>query len=254
MDKKFHIIIVEDDQNLASELQRYLIAEHFTTSIAHNEIELNAALSEHTPDLMLLDINLPDVNGIDLCQRLGKQFTFPIIMLTGSTEDMDKILALSLGAANYLTKPIAPLVLLAYIKTALLIPSKAQSYEGEQESIPLTVTHNLLTFGNFSLNLSLHTLTETQQGNIPISPAEFRILKTFAEHSQRVLSRDQLLELIGDRSESFDRSIDTLISRIRKKIESDPRKPQIIKTLRNSGYLFDISVSKLKSSSSHENA
>jgi two-component system OmpR family response regulator len=188
---------------------------------------------------------LKDINGLDLCRRLRKKLSTPIIILSGSSADADKVLALTLGANNYLTKPISPRVLLSFIEATFNPPSVAKGeVEEKEESIESVFTS--LHFSTFSLNLAQHTLTNEAGDILPITPSEFSLLRVFAEHPNRVLSREQLLDFTGG-SEIYERTIYRFISRLRKKIEKDHKNPILLKSIYGSGYIFNTKVVKKQS-------
>ncbi len=241
MEKK-HILIVEDDNTLSKLLQMTLSKEGYSVAVAKNGAECDEQVQKTPPDLIILDINLndPGRTGLDLCRELRKTMSMPIVMLSGSMEDTDKILALEGGANNYLTKPINPRVLISFIKTTFSTAKPASTQQGE--SVKPTTT--ILEFSQFVLNLNAFTLSTKKGKNIAVSPAEFKLLRVFAEHPRHVLSREKMLDYIGVNSEIYDRSIDRFIVRIRKKIEKDPKKPTLIKSVYGEGYLLDADVTK----------
>ncbi len=232
MEKK-HILIVEDDEDLSDLLVMTLSAEGYSASVAKDKDECEDSIEENTPDLIILDINLnmPGMNGLDLCRDLRKTLSMPIIILSGSKDDIDKIVALQVGATNYLTKPVNPKVLLAFIKTSFNLTK-----------LPQDESASVLYFANYILNLDALTLQTTDGVQISLSPSEFKLLRVFAERPKRALSREQLLNFIGTNADIYDRSIDRFISRLRKKIESDTSDPDLIKSVYGQGYIFDVDV------------
>ncbi len=238
---KKHIIIVEDDQDLSTLLEVTLTTEGYSVAVVKNKEECDKALTESPADLMIIDINLnlPDLNGLDLCRELRKTLKIPILILSGSTDDIDKILALEMGANNYLTKPINPRVLLSFIKTTFSFSQPEKSVEKEVNADSVT-----LHFSHFVLTLDTFTLSTDKGELITITPSEFKVLRVLAEHPKRVLSREQLLDYIGVNSEIYDRSIDRFISRLRKKLEVDPKNPALIKSVYGEGYIFDVQVTQ----------
>ncbi len=241
---KKHILIIEDDFDLSDTLQTTLQAEGYTTALASNQQETDHQIETTPPDLILLDIdlNLPDLNGLDLCQHLRNTLSTPILMLTGSEDDFDKVIALELGANNYLTKPINPRVLLSFIKRTLKLEQERASQRSSSGKA-LHIKSTYLLFSDYIINLDRQTVTSEDGKAIDITPVEFKFLSILAQNPRRVLSREQLLNLT-ERGEIYERSIDKFISRLRKKLEKDPSNPTIIKSIRGSGYVFDTDVIK----------
>ncbi len=241
--KNKHILIIEDDKSLAGIITLALKSAGYTAAVATTPQECDHEVKSSPPDLIIVDINLnlADINGLDLCKELRQSLSIPIIILSGSDDDMDKVLALSLGANNYLSKPISTRVLLSFIKTALNPPGSSQKgTEIEEEQIDVSCT--TLNFFDFSLNLDQVTLSKGGE-LIPLTPAEFKILRVFAEHPGKVLSREQLLNLINS-DDIYPRSIDRFISQLRKKIEENPKAPTLLESRYGSGYLFNATVTK----------
>ena len=178
---------------------------------------------------------LPGEDGLSLCRRLSSEHPVPIIMLTAVAGDADRIVGLEMGADDYLTKPFNPRELLARIRAVLRRVARAGEV-GEGD---------LLCFEGWQLNCGRRELTREEGTLVPLSAGEFRLLQVLAEHPQQVLSRDFLLERIhGRESGPFDRSVDIQLSRLRRKLEDDPREPTIIKTIRSGGYMFSLPVAR----------
>jgi two-component system OmpR family response regulator len=233
------LLLVEDNDSLRVSITSFLKKEKFIIHSVSDESEMTLFLKDHSPNLIILDVNLPGIGGIDVCTRLRKTLLIPIIVLSDSEDDIDKVLALELGANHYLVKPVNPRVLIAFVKSSL----KQAVYISSPE-VDIPVLYQVLYFAGFELNCSTHVLKKDNGLIIKLPPAEYSMLNTLSQHPRRVLSRGQLLDMTHDETESFDRCIDTLISRLRKKIEVDPKRPCILKTVRGSGYIFDISVKK----------
>ncbi len=242
MDAK-HILIVEDDQDLTDMLEDILAEAGYTVAIAFDADQCFQAIENEPPDLIILDINLnlPDINGLDLCRELKKLYPTPILILSGSNDEVDKIVALELGAHNYLTKPVGTRLLLTYIRTTLQQSMQLASREDKQQG-PVKLAAKLLCFDRFVMNLDSFTLSSSDGEDIPISSAEFKVLQVLAEHPRHVLSRRQFLDYIQASDEIFERSIDRFICYLRKKIEADPKNPVVIKSIYGEGYLFDVEV------------
>jgi two-component system OmpR family response regulator len=189
-------------------------------------------------DLVVLDIMLPGEDGLSLCRRLRHESKLPIIMLTALGEETDRIVGLEMGADDYLAKPFSPRELLARIKAVLRRTS-------DRTDLPQRGAGQILMFAGWQLDIGKRELRSPDDVLMPLTAGEFDLLVAFAEHPQRVLSREQLLDLSKGRDASpFDRSIDVQLSRLRRKIEADSKNPVIIKTVRNGGYIFAVDVGK----------
>lgn len=228
------ILIVDDDDEIRALLRRFLMNHGFGAETAASGTEMDARLATTTFDLIILDVMLPDEDGFSLCRRLRANHKVPIIMLTGATETTDRIVGLELGADDYVTKPFDARELLARIRA--VFRRSAGSGKAENANLALTFSGWRLDIIRRELRSSDHTLT-------PLSGGEFALLVTFAQHPQRVLTREQLIDLSRGRGyEAFDRSIDVQVSRLRRKIEEDPSDPELIRTVRNVGYIFAAKV------------
>ncbi len=239
-----HILLVEDNKDLSNLLEMTLTAAGYTVAIEINDKGCMQAIESCAPDLIILDINLnlPGINGLDLCREIRKSAKTPILILSGSTEDVDKILALELGANNYLSKPINPKVLVSYIKRML---SDLEPVKKDELLIHAGDTYH---FATFILDPDGFLLTTTDGKRIEVSPAEFKLLCALVLHPNRILTRDALIDYTSIDGDVYDRSIDRLISRLRKKIEVDIKNPQIIKSIYSQGYIFEADVIKKQSS------
>jgi len=183
----------------------------------------------------VLDLMLPGEDGLTLCRDLRAKSSLPVVMLTAMGEEMDRIIGLEMGADDYLAKPFNPRELLARIKAVL---RRANLMPEVQDDLP-----GKLYFDHWQLDMSRRELIDEQGVSISLSTAEFDLLKVFLERPKRVLSRDQLLDLArGREAQAFDRAIDTLVSRLRRKLELDPKKPELIKTVWGGGYMFSAEV------------
>ncbi len=236
MSKQPHILVVEDDRDISALVARYLRANDCRVTIAANGRELDRLLDGGKADLIVLDLMLPGEDGLSLCKRLRVQSQVPIIMLTAKSDEVDRILGLEMGADDYLAKPFNPRELLARIR-AVLRRSTVTATD------PAASGTRALSFLGWQVDRLLREVRNPQGARVALTDAEFGLLQAFCDRPQRVLSRDQLLELTQGRSAAaFERSIDILVSRLRRKIESDPQEPSIIKTVRSGGYLFTPSV------------
>ncbi len=235
MTDKHDILICDDERDLREMLQEYLEKRGFGVRLAANGDELELRLEEAEPDLILLDINMPGRDGLTMLRTLRAFKDTAVVMLTASGETIDKIVGLEMGADDYLGKPVDLRELEARIKAVLRRRGTAQVPRQ-----PTPIDAERVAFGDFVLDLDGAKLFASDGEEVAITAMEFRLLKLFAENRGRVLNRDQILEQAHDRSwDPFDRSIDIRISRLRRKIEKNPQKPEIIRTARGIGYVFD---------------
>ncbi len=236
MSKAPHILVVEDDRDISSLVARYLRANDCRVTLVADGREVERRLGENRIDLIVLDIMLPGEDGLSLCQRLRTHSQIPIIMLTAKGEEVDRILGLEMGADDYLAKPFNPRELLARIRAVLRRATAAALS-------PIAGGGRMLGFLGWTLDRTLRELRNPDGARVVLTDAEFGLLQVLCERPGRVLSRDQLIELTQGRAAgAFERSIDILVSRIRRKIESDPQHPRLIKTVRAGGYLFTPAV------------
>jgi two-component system OmpR family response regulator len=231
-----HLLIVDDDKELCALLSKFLTRQGYRISVAHDGKSMTQVLEAARIDLIVLDLMLPGENGLALCRRLRTTTTLPIIMLTAMCEEVDRIVGLEMGADDYLQKVANPRELLARIRAVLRRTGTAAA------SLPTTGGRTLKFIG-WRLDVAQRQLFSPTDALVPLRAGEFDLLLALAERPQRVLTRDQLLDLSrGRAANSFDRSIDVQISRLRRKIEVDPKEPTLIKTVRNGGYIFSASV------------
>jgi two-component system OmpR family response regulator len=236
MSKQPHILVVEDDREISALVARYLRANECRVSLAANGRDLERLLEASKIDLIVLDLMLPGEDGLSLCKRLRNRSQVPIIMLTAKSDEVDRILGLEMGADDYLAKPFNPRELLARIRAVL---RRANGSAAE----PTANGARTLTFLGWHVDRLLREVRNPAGARVALTDAEFGLLQAFCDRPQRVLSRDQLLELTqGRTAAAFERSVDILVSRLRRKIESDPQDPTIIKTVRSGGYLFTPAV------------
>jgi len=230
--EKTRILIVDDDPGLLGLLEQYLTGNGFVVAGVPDGVAMERHLREQGADLLLLDLMLPGEDGLALARKVrahGDQL--PIIMLSARGEDVDRIVGLEVGADDYLAKPFNPRELLARIRAVLRRGSADQAE-------PASVRVGMIPFGPFRLDINTRRLMRENQ-EVPLTNAEFNLLRTFIEHPNRVLSRDTLMELIkGYERDPFDRSIDVRVTRLRRKIEFDPAAPEYIRTVWGEGYLF----------------
>jgi two-component system OmpR family response regulator len=234
-----HIVVVDDDDDIRSSLAKYLCKHGFRVTVAANGEELDQVLSTANADLLVLDIMLPGDDGLTICRRVLETRQLPIIFLTALAEDIDRILGLELGADDYVTKPFNPRELLARIKSVMrrskMLPNKPRIAKG------------VVKFDRWRFDISRKEITGSDKVAIRLSSGEHLVLVSLIEHAGSTLTRDQLLNLTkGREAQLFDRSIDNVISRLRRKLEVDPKKPLIIQTQWGNGYAF---VADLESAS-----
>jgi two-component system OmpR family response regulator len=239
MENNDHVLIVDDDREIRELLASYLEKNGVRASLAANGRQMRTLLERVPVDLIVLDLMLPGEDGLTLCRELrsGKWRTVPVLMLTARSEETDRIIGLEMGADDYLTKPFAVRELLARIRSVLrrarMLPPNLQVTEAVQ----------FLEFGDWKLDTTARHLLDAQGTMVALSGAEYRLLRVFLDHPQRVLTRDQLLNLTQGRdADQFDRSIDLLVSRLRQRLQDDAREPRYIKTLRSEGYVFSATV------------
>lgn len=226
-----HIVVVDDEADLREMVQEYLIDHGFLVSQVDGGESLRLLMSERPVDLVLLDINMPDEDGLSIARDLKKRGGLGIIMVTANGETVDRIVGLEVGADDYIAKPFDLRELLARVRAVL-----RRSARAEQATATMGAE---VRFGDYVLNLDAHRLYTADGREVPITAMEYDMLRVFAQNPGRVLSRDRILELAHAREmEAFDRSVDTRIVRLRQKIEADPSYPQIIKTVRGAGYIF----------------
>jgi DNA-binding response OmpR family regulator len=229
-----HIAVVDDEQPAREMVGDYLRMHGFTVSLCDGGASLREAIAQQMPDLIVLDLNMPEEDGLSIIRDLKKRASVPIIMLTATASAIDRVVGLELGADDYLAKPCELRELLARIRVVLrrgTAPAAAAA--------PTPATRPPIRFGTKWLDVDARVLRDDGGNEHPLASSEFALLKAFAENPKRVLTRERLLDLAEARDrEAFDRAIDVRITRIRKKIEPDPARPSVIRTVRGAGYLF----------------
>jgi two-component system, OmpR family, response regulator len=236
MDPSQHILFVEDDPEIRGLVADFLRDNGYRVSVARDGSEMDELLGAGRIDLLILDIMLPGEDGLSLCRRVRATNDVPVIMLTARGSEIERVVGLEMGADDYLTKPFSTPELLARIRAvlrrtqALAVPASA-------------VRPSVLSFAGWILNLGARRLQSADGTRVPLTGAEFELLVAFCEHPNRVLTRDQLLDLTRGRALSpFDRSVDVQVSRLRRKIEENPKDPALIQTVRAGGYIFTAQV------------
>jgi two-component system OmpR family response regulator len=234
-----HILVVDDDRDIRELITDYLIKSGYRATGAANGREMRAVLSSSLVDLVVLDIMMPGDDGLTLCRQLRSdpRQNLPVLMLTARSEETDRILGLEMGADDYLIKPFVARELLARIK-AILRRTRALP-----PNLHITGAGRIIAFGEWQLDTSARHLLDSDGVIVALSGAEYRLLRVFLDHPQRVLNRDQLLNLTQGRdAELFERSIDLLVSRLRQRLREDAREPAYIKTVRSEGYVLASTV------------
>jgi two-component system OmpR family response regulator len=239
MDSSPHILVVDDHRDIRDLLGKYLQKNGYRASLAESAASARRIIRDSAIDLVVLDIMMPGEDGLSLCRHLRESGNTPIIFLTARAEETDRIVGLEMGADDYLIKPFNPRELLARIKAVL---RRAESLP--QRGLP--IAGNRLAFENWIFDPERRELVTEDGLLVPLSGAEFNILSAFLAHPGRTLSREHLLDITqGRATKAFDRSIDNHISRLRRKIERDPKDPKIIKTVWGGGYVFTSKIERL---------
>jgi two-component system, OmpR family, response regulator len=236
-----HILALDDDPDIRKVLLEYLSAQDFRVSAVARGQEMLTILGAEPVDLLLLDLRLPGENGLELARRVRELSQVPILMLSGKSEEADRVMGLELAADDYVVKPFSPRELLARIR-ALLRRTQSSAATGAEE--PAVRAYR---FGGWELNLRLRRLVAAEAGTVSLTNSEFSLLCAFLGSPQRVLTRDQLLERSRLHSlEVYDRSIDVTMLRLRRKIEADPSNPTLLMTERGVGYMFNCAVTVVR--------
>jgi two-component system, OmpR family, response regulator len=238
MTQSQHIIIVDDEAPAREMVGEYLKMHGFTVTLCDGGKSLRGAIESAVPDLVVLDLNMPEEDGLSIIRDLKSRINVPVIMLTATASPIDRVVGLELGADDYVAKPCELRELMARIRSVLRRSSPAKGATPESAGAK-AAKERLVRFGTKWLDLEAQALRDDEGNEHPLTASEFGLLKVFAANPKRVLSRERLLELANARdSEAFDRAVDLRIMRIRRKIEPDPSKPAVIRTIRGGGYLF----------------
>ncbi|MGY5774866.1 response regulator [Rhizobium sp. LEGMi135b] len=238
MQKAAHIAVVDDHSDIRDLVGQYLEQQGYKVSVADSGLALRRVLERGAVDLIVLDVMMPGEDGLSVCRHLRATTDTPIIFLTAMSEDTDRIIGLELGADDYLVKPFNPRELLARIRAVLRRVNGLP--QQQRETLKKA---RVVRVGQWRVNMGRQELSGDDGVGIPLSTAEFRLLKVFLERPGIVLSREQLLDLtVGRTADIFDRSIDNQVSRLRKKIEPDPKNPSVIKTHWGGGYSLSADV------------
>ena len=235
--RKNHILVVDDDAEIRQLLKEYLEKHGVRTSTAADGKGMWEVLNKSGIDLIVLDLMLPGTSGLDLCRKLCAGSHPPVIMLTALGEETDRIIGLEMGADDYLPKPFNPRELLARIHSVL---RRSRALPADLEN---TDVSDRLYFADWTLDTVARHLISKDKTIVPLSGGEYRLLRVFLDHPNRILSRDQLMEFVsGKQATIYDRSIDVQVGRLRRRLRDDSREPRLIKTVRNAGYVFSETV------------
>ena len=237
MSQSPHIFIVDDEAPAREMVGDYLKMHGFTVTLCDGGKSLRAAIEVNAPDLVVLDLNMPEEDGLSIIRDLKSRMNVPVIMLTATASPIDRVVGLELGADDYIAKPCELRELMARVRSVL----RRSGPKAAMAAASVTPDKNdhLVRFGTKWLDLEAQVLRDDEGNEHPLTASEYGLLKVFAANPKRVLSRERLLELANARdAEAFDRAVDLRIMRIRRKIEPDPAKPAVIRTIRGGGYLF----------------
>jgi len=241
MTGQLRILVADDDKGMRNMLRRYLCEEAFAVSEASDGAQVRAIFAREKIDLVLLDLTMPGEDGLSIARSIRERTNVPIIMLTGKGELIDRVAGLEAGADDYIAKPFHLREVLARIRSVL---RRARPGEKMSEAGPLQpVESSGLAFQGWRLNLLKRELNSPDGSPVTLTTAEFELLRVFALHPNRVLNRDQLMDFLKGREwVAYDRTIDAQVVRLRRKIERDPKRPELIKTVRGAGYIFAAEV------------
>jgi two-component system OmpR family response regulator len=244
MTDPLHVLIVDDEPRIRNMLRRYLVEEGFEVSDAGDGAGMRAVLAREVIHLVLLDLMMPGEDGLSLARYIRQHSEIPIIMLTGKGDLIDRVVGLETGADDYIPKPFELREVLSRIRAVM---RRAGPRVAPSASVPAPATSGnaskVLVFEGWRLDVLRRELRRQTGDLVPLTAGEFELLCAFARHPNRVLNRDQLIDLVKGREwAAYDRGVDTQVMRLRKKIEADPSNPSLIKTVRGSGYVFAAAV------------
>ncbi|WP_431111177.1 response regulator [Variovorax paradoxus] len=241
MKSAFHIAVLDDEVDITQLLANYLQSHGFRVTQLHNGASLMQLMGSDPADLVLLDLGLPGEDGFSIARRMRENWRCGLVIVTGRGDAVDKVVGLEVGADDYVTKPFDLRELVARVKAVLrrLAPDDSRAAASAPASPAASATSERLRFAGWQLDLAARSLANPEGQGVPLTGGEFDLLRAFARHPGRVLSRDFLLEQTrGREAAPFDRTIDVQVGRLRKKIEADPDDPQIIKSVRGAGYIM----------------
>ena len=231
MSRTPHILVVDDDLKIRTGLSKFLTEQGLRVTVANDGRDMQSKLAHANIDLIVLDVMMPGEDGLSLCRKLAGEGDVPVILLTAVAGEMDRVIGLEIGADDYVCKPFNPRELLARIRVVLR--RRLVSPAGKPQIV------KCYRFNGWVLDARARTLTSPTGAHVEVTTGEFDLLQAFVEHPNCVLTRDQLLDLARGRvSMAIDRAIDVQVMRLRRKLEVDPQAPQLVKTVRNGGYIF----------------
>lgn len=235
-----HVTIIEDDPDVRAILQRSLLADGYQVTALSTGLGFDCAKATTPIDLLIVDVGLPDIDGLTLTQQVRRNSDVGIIIVSGRGDLADRVVGLEIGADDYVTKPFEPREVLARVRSVLRRGNRPTAV-----AAPVTEAHATLGFNGWTMDTAAQTLCDPEGQLVTITSGEFKLLETLVSRANRVLSREQLLDYCyGNNSPAFDRSIDVCIGRLRKKLKDDPKNPGLIRTVRNGGYIFVARVTR----------
>lgn len=234
-----HVLVVDDDKSLTDFLGDYLSGHGYEASVAHDGPSMRQAMTGRRVDLIVLDLNLPGESGFDLARELRTQSRVPIIMLTGRSDETDRVVGLEIGADDYVAKPFSVRELVARIGAVLRRAGEVTPPPPPPSVTPASASNRVGLFDGWRMDFATGRIFAPSGSEVRLTAGEFRLLSVFVTHANRILSRDQLIDLSRNAaSEVFDRSIDIQVMRLRRKIEANPVRPMLLQTVRGLGYIF----------------
>jgi two-component system OmpR family response regulator len=234
-----HVTIVEDDPDVRAILARSLGADGYKVTELESGVGIESVIMSNLVDLIILDIGLPDIDGLTIAQQIRRHSDVAIIFVSGRGDLADRVVGLEIGANDYITKPFEPREILARVRCVLRRPRNQAAAMSEPGA---RVRYG---FCDLVLDVTAHSLHDAEGRPISLTSGEFKLLETMVTRANRVLSRDQLMDACyGNNSPAFDRSIDVSVGRLRKKLQDDSRNPDVIRTVRNGGYIFSARVTR----------
>jgi len=234
-----HVTIVEDDPDVRALLTRSLDSDGYQVTALESGVGIEDAIASNQIDLVILDIGLPDMDGLTIMQKIRRTSDVAIIIVSGRGDLADRVVGLEIGADDYITKPFEPREILARVRCVLRRGRRQSDTAAPAEA------HHLYEFGNWRLDATAQALHDNSGRPVSLTSGEFRLLEALVTRANRVLTRDQLMDICyGNNSPAFDRSIDVCIARLRRKLQDDPRNPAVIRTVRNGGYIFAARVTR----------
>ena len=239
MSGKTHILLVDDESSLREPLADYLIKQGFRVQQAEDASIARSLLNAYDFDIILSDVMMPGEDGLSFCRYVRERTEIPVIFISAKTEETERIIGLELGADDYITKPFSPRELVARIKVVLRRANNGNGVKTSQHS-------SVFQFSGWTLKIDQRALLDSEGVNVPLSSGEYHMLLALLSRAGQVLNRDQLLDIThGREANAFDRAVDNQISRLRRKIEADPKNPEIIKTVWGGGYVLAGKVQSL---------